>query len=429
MRDILVLYFSRTQRERTTNLDHLYSLGRYASDRVYYLNLAWPTVPSYLRAIDFDLVVFHTIFLWYRVDEPLWNRLQERCSWLIGRIGPTVAIPQDEHLHTDRLCAFFERFGVTHVLSCAAADQWPLMYRGLDLSRYAFSTVLPGYLSDETLALIEDKAAAGAPRTTDIAYRVGDPWPGLGSHGMLKTAVGRAFAERAPDAGLAADISMDPADAVLGDGWYDFLLRARWTIGVEGGASVLDADGSVAACTRALFTERPSASFADAEQACFPGRDGEIAYFAISPRHLEAAATRTGQALIEGYYSGVLEPGVHYVPVKADFSNVDEVLAIMADEPARAELVERAHRDLVASDRYSYRGFVRDLLERTIGPAPVADPSAAEPRSLRRARALDRFQSRLWPALWSVRSAAGRLLGQQRVGRVIRRVRGTMGEV
>ena len=32
------------------------------------------------------------------------------------------------------------------------------------------------------------------------------------------------------------------------------------------------------------------------------------AFFAISPRHLEAVITKTAQVLVEGRYSGVLEP-------------------------------------------------------------------------------------------------------------------------
>ena len=54
--------------------------------------------------------------------------------------------------------------------------------------------------------------------------------------------------------------------------------------------------------------------------------DGRLQLFAISPRHLEACATRTCQVLVEGEYSGVLRPGEHYIPVRKDLSNLDDVL-------------------------------------------------------------------------------------------------------
>ncbi len=101
-------------------------------------------------------------------------------------------------------------------------------------------------------------------------------------------------------------------------------------------------------------------SFDELEAKCFPGRDGELALFAISPRHLEACATRTVQILVEGSYSGVLQPGVHYLELKRDLSNLDAVLETVAAEDSR-EIAERAYADIVASGRFTYRRLVEDV--------------------------------------------------------------------
>ena len=90
----------------------------------------------------------------------------------------------------------------------------------------------------------------------------------------------------------------------------------------------------------------------------------------ISPRHLEACLTRTGQILVEGEYNGILKPDLHYIPLKADFSNLQEVFDRIQDEPARLEMVECAYRDIVATGRYTYRGMVNTVLEHTIGTRP-----------------------------------------------------------
>ena len=90
--------------------------------------------------------------------------------------------------------------------------------------------------------------------------------------------------------------------------------------------------------------EHPDATYDEIEAACFPGRDGELALFAISPRHLEACATRTGQVLVEGTYSGALEPGRHYLSVRADLSDLGHVLDEAQDEARRRELTEAAYR-------------------------------------------------------------------------------------
>jgi len=62
--------------------------------------------------------------------------------------------------------------------------------------------------------------------------------------------------------------------------------------------------------------------------------------------------------LFEGEYSGVLEPNRHFVPLKKDFSNFEEVVAKIKDEGLRREIAATAYREVVASGKYSYRSFV-----------------------------------------------------------------------
>ena len=94
---------------------------------------------------------------------------------------------------------------------------------------------------------------------------------------------------------------------------------------------MLDRDGSVRRCVERTSRADAGRRFEELEAACFPGRDGELSLFALSPRHLEACATRTAQILVEGEYSGVLRPGEHYLELRRDLSNLDDVLDLVAD--------------------------------------------------------------------------------------------------
>ena len=163
---------------------------------------------------------------------------------------------------------------------------------------------------------------------------------------------------------------MRPEDVITGGDWVRFLLSCRYTVGVEGGASVLDHDGSLRACCERVLAERPDATFEELEAECFPGRDGEFGLVALSPRHLEAVATRTCQVLIDGEYDGVLEPGRHFIPLRRDFSNLDEVLETMRRDEDRERIVETAYREIVASGDWSYPRFVERLEETTVGGSP-----------------------------------------------------------
>ena len=144
-------------------------------------------------------------------------------------------------------------------------------------------------------------------------------------------------------------------------------MRCKYTIAIEGGASILDKDGSLREKTEAYLVQNPQADFAEVEKACFPGRDGELVYKAISPKHLESCATRTCQILVEGDYNGILIPGTHYIELKQDFSNINQVLRTAQEDQIRAKITQRAYNDIIASGQYTYRYFVASVLRDTLG--------------------------------------------------------------
>ena len=79
-----------------------------------------------------------------------------------------------------------------------------------------------------------------------------------------------------------------------------------------------------------------------------------------------------------------MEPMVHYLPLRKDFSNFDEVLRAVPGSGVRRELTENAHRDLIASGRYSYERFIesfdQDMIEAGVSP-DVSDSDAALTRT------------------------------------------------
>src|SRR4029077_6259139 len=83
--------------------------------------------------------------------------------------------------------------------------------------------------------------------------------------------------------------------------------------------------------------------------------------------HFEAAAFRVCQILFEGKYSGILQPMVHYIPLKKDFSNFVDVIRLFSDASVRRELTDNAYRDLIASGKYSYQKFIQEFDDQLIG--------------------------------------------------------------
>ncbi len=124
-----------------------------------------------------------------------------------------------------------------------------------------------------------------------------------------------------------------------------------------------------------LLTANPGMSFQEISERFLYQWEERIPYRTISPRHFEAAAFHASQNLYEGNNTGILRPKVHYIPVKKDFSNFDEVIRLFDTRGLRQDLTAQAHRDLIASGRYSYgqfiAGFDAELEKEGLRPGPA----------------------------------------------------------
>lgn len=357
----LVVYGLLQYPLRSTISDHLYSFREYGKGRHFYLNLAARRAPRYLHKIPFDTVIFHHTLTGQRMAPSLLRWQLRRAKALDGLGRTRIAMVQDECVYTDAIDEFIGEYDIDRVFSVAPPSEWEKIYPQARARGVHFSQNLTGYLSPQTVERIDRIVEQTPERPIDIGYRA---WGGLvsfGRHGLLRTQLEEAFRSAAAERGLRADLSTDLADTLHGDDWFRFLASCRYVIGAEGGATVLDPDGSIMKRTEAYLAEHPDADFEEVEEACFPGEDGRLQLFAASPRHLEACATRTCQVLVEGDYSGVLEAGKHYIEIKKDLSNIPEVLDQMQDDALREQIADNAYRDVVASGRYSYARLVEQV--------------------------------------------------------------------
>lgn len=363
----LVVYALLDWPLRSTLHDHLYAFRQSSASRVFYLNVLVQRIPRWLLNLDFDLIVYHNSFFSTRWSPEIFQEVSESVNELTCMSATSVALVQDEFLMGNVVADFINQAEIDVVFTTAAATEIEKLYPRVDRQRTHFHRVLTGYLATGTLDRIARIVEDTPERTNDIGYRAyrSDFW--LGSHGVIKWQIAEAVAEIARREGLVVDISTSPEDTLLGDTWFEFLASCEYTIGVEGGASIADLDGEVKAATEAYLARNPSASFDEVKMACFRDRDGELSHFALSPRHLEACATRTAQVLVEGEYNGVLTPWVHYFPVKKDLSDLERVLALAQDKSLRDAVVERAYVDIVESGAYVYSAFVAEFEEVALG--------------------------------------------------------------
>ncbi len=378
MTRILVLYrhSARKGEMRHAVERHLHALDG-GDEEIVYVNASEPQ-PWWLRRERFDGVVLHTTFLGLR-----WNRTFERrraaWAWIADLRVPKVALPQDEYRLAHVLDDWLMELGVDHVLSNFDEPARRLLYPSLH-GQASFSTVLTGYVDEETAEYCRARWRPAAERPLDVAYRAGPARFWLGSAPLLKVRIGEAVAERAEARGLAVDISVRPEDTIPGRAWLDFLLSGRATLGAESGSSVLDPRGEIRERVSELLDADPSLTFAELNAAMPDGWDG-YEFYAVGPRHLEAVVARTALVLVEGAYNGVLEAERHYIPVKRDLSDLDEALERLRDARYLDELTERAYEEVHRPGRWTLAELGRQIRE-ALGvsgaqPAPRSVRAAA----------------------------------------------------
>lgn len=342
--------------------DHLYSFKNYSNNNCIYLNVGIRKIPKCLKRIKLDLIIFHTSFLGQRWSRSYFLLLKDRVRELKDMAVPKIILPQDEFINTYLLNDFCNEFSINHIFSVAPESEWDKIYSSINPQMVAIHNVLTGYLENKIVKKINSFGLSTEKRPIDIGYRTKSPRYWLGRHGMLKTDIAEKIQFHAKHHDLSTDISTQPKDSFWGDKWYKFLLKCKYTIGVEGGASILDINGDIREKTIKYLAQKPDASFDEVESHCFQGLDGNLGLRAISPRHLEACSTKTCQILFEGRYNDILIPGKHFIEIKNDFSNIEEVLKIAKEDKLREEIVERAYKDIVESGKYTYERFVDYVL-------------------------------------------------------------------
>ena len=355
---VLVLYWHPKGTEmRLAVRQHLRVLeGR--GLKVLYRNAIDPA-PRRLAWTQPDLCVLHTTFLCVR-----WNydfeEYRRRFSWVSELRCPKVALPQDEYDHAAVLDEWLLELGATSVYSCFGPQERATLYPLLS-ERAGFRTTLTGFIDEEAASALAPRIVPHSQRPYDIVYRARNLPYWFGSHGQLKHRIADVVRGRAGELGLKTDISTRDEDTVYGDRWMDFLMTGRAVIGSESGSSVLDLRGEIQRQVSRLVAQQPDLSF-DELDAQMPAGWDSYAFFAISPRHLEAVVTKTAQVLVEGDYSGVLEPERHYIPLRRDFSNLDAALDRLRDVEAVEAMTERAYEDVFLSGRNNLAVLADQLL-------------------------------------------------------------------
>ena len=307
------------------------------------------------RDVDFGaydvIVIFWSLYLF---DGRLSDAVRDRIR---ASRALKVLFKQDEHYAVRSLNRIMSQLGVQVMCTCVdEADHETFYPSALIPSLQGTYTVLTGYVATY---LERARVDFGAERPLDIAYRSRMVPPYLGDLGREKGLIADRFERIAWENGWRADISVREEDRIYGRRWLEFLRSACVTLGSASGASVVDFTGEIQRRCVAYLTDHPETTYDELKARFFADVDWKVVIETISPRIFEAAALGCALVLHEGRYAGILEPDRHYIEVRRDYGNLNDVLDRMHDPGLLRRLAEQARHDLIASGVYSYRAFCR----------------------------------------------------------------------
>ena len=365
--NVLIVYYREVKDIRKTIEDSIFCFSRYKPDNInifYYSYRPDIDMSILLKKMEFDIVIFHSIFMTQR-----WN--WQKIYWddainkfaNVSKNAIKVIFAQDEEYRTDRIYDFVNKVGVEIIFTvCSNDSAIEKIYPSDKIKVKKIEKVLTGYVDYTTFKKIKEiRKNERIERNIDIGYRADITPYALGFQGRLKSLIPEVFNDKLEKySKLKFDIKNTEGkkNLFVGLDWFRFMLQCNTMISCMGGASILDIDGRIRAMVDTYTKNNPKATYEDIKREILDVYGEEIDYVMMSPRCFETAMTRTCQILVEGDYAGIFKPDVHYIELKKDFSNIDEVVEKVKDKKLCKKIADRAYNDIIKSGKYTYKEYV-----------------------------------------------------------------------
>ena len=338
----------------STVFDHLNAFAKYSSYDVKYIDILREEINLEILN-SFDAIILHYTISVFNDD-----RLPAALRCLLRETtAKKIVFIQDEYRRVNDVVENLRLLGIDCLFTCVPKNEIQKVYPKEKLPNLIVKNTLTGYVSE---AMVSDiNIPKFHKRQLDVVYRARKLSAWYGQLCYDKWKIADRFSEDAHKHELAVDISSYESDRIYGQDWLEFLKRSKAALGVESGAGVFDFTGEIQRQVEAHEIENPDDSFENIKEKFFKNEDGKIKLNQISPRCFEYAACKTLMILYEGDYSGILKPWKHYVPLKKDHSNMDDVVYYIRNEEKWKSITEQAYNDIILNPNYSYKNFIKEF--------------------------------------------------------------------
>jgi len=358
-------------------LEHLNSFRMIPGVKTAFMPFIKGVVPN----VEFDF--FDIILIHYSVRVAFKNYPEDFVERLQGYSGVKVLFIQDEYDLSETTRSFIEDAGIDLVFTCVPAGEIEKVYPAARFPDTQFVNVLTGYVPAMTPSDLSGTRAL-ADRSVMIAYRGRELPYYYGDLGREKFTIAQMVKSHCNSKGITCDIETTEDKRIYGAEWPAFVESSRATLITESGANCFDWDGSLRHKVDQFLDGNPKADYETARAAIPELGRVDVHMNQISPRVFEAISSGTVLIGFEGSYAGVLEAGKHFISLRKDGGNIEDVLDQLKDMDLLERLRRQAFEDVVGSGRWGYPEFARQIGQALAGSSKLSKlfPDPLPPQSL-----------------------------------------------
>jgi hypothetical protein len=317
-------------------------------------------LPSYMKGIDYDLIVLGPTFLNNRYSRKKLKLVFSNYEFIKYSKACKVALPQDDYDCSEILEDWLIDWDVNLVYSVCFEHRF-ILYPRLN-KKGIIRKGYTGYISEDWIDFWKSPKPI-EQRSIDVSYRASKLSANFGSLGQLKWEIAERFLKAIEGLNkMKLDISIDPKDWISGKHWHHFLENSKFCLVTASGSSLLDPKGDIRFCANQFVAYNPNASFREIEMKCFAGNDNQNRYTALSPRNIEAALAETVQIATPGTYSELMQPYEHFIPLSEDCSNIKEVIKMMTDMSQIKNIQKKCKETLLSEPRLRRTNIVTEII-------------------------------------------------------------------
>lgn len=332
--------------------NYLEMFSRYSCNEIAYTPATGAAECNLEELENYDAVI---IFYSVRVCVPghLSPSFEEALSQYQGH---KILMIQDDYDNTEETRKTIERLGIKTVYTVVPQPFVDKVYPQERFPDVDFFSIMTGYISDEMknypnrVPMSERKVMIGY-RGRDIGY-----W--YGNLAREKLEIGIKMKKICREKELCVDIEWEADKRIYSEDWLKWLSSCKATLGTESGSNIFDDTGELKRLVEEEQSKNPQVSYEEVFEKYLKPYEGIVKMNQISPKMFEAISLKVALILYEGEYSGILKPNVHYIPLKKDFSNIEEVLKTLEDNEYLQNLVDNAYENIMTDYKLSYQWLI-----------------------------------------------------------------------